>query len=96
MNKESISYVRHIMSSDFVQIDFFNVLISVAIIVISFIAFGSGNFVFFGIAFILGDALVFFNMIKSIMKKTALGVVVFSTLTIVLAFVVFYIFKYLV
>lgn len=96
MNKESVSYVRHIMGSDFVQLDFVNVLISIAIIVISFIAILSGNVLFFGISFILGDVLVLFNMIKSIMKKTILGTVVFATMVLALGIVVLYIFRFLV
>ncbi|MDO4188390.1 MAG: DUF751 domain-containing protein [Lachnospiraceae bacterium] len=96
MKKETVSYVRHIMGSDYVQLDFFNVLLAVAIIVVSFIAFISGNIMFFGVSFILGDALVFFNMIKAIMKKTATGVAVFGVLFIGLAGVVFFLFKYLI
>lgn len=84
------------MGSDFVQLDFFNVLLAVSIIVVSFIAFVSGNIVFFGVAFILGAALAFFNMIKSIMKKSATGVAVFCALVIVLSGFVFFIFRYLV
>ena len=96
MNKEAISYIRHIMGSDFVQLDFFNVLLAIAIIVFSFVAFSSGNVAFFGVSFILGDLLVLFNMIKSVMKRSAMGVVVFGALVVFLAGVVFYIYKYLV
>lgn len=95
MNKETISYVRHIMGSDFVQLDFFNVMLAVAIIIVSLVAFVSGNIVFFGIAFVLGDVLVFFNMIKCVMKKTVVGIISFGTLFVALAFVVFFIYKYL-
>lgn len=95
MNKESISYVRHIMGSDFVQLDFINVMISIAIIVVSFVAFATGRIALFGAAFIIGDVLVFFNLIKTIMKKSFTGIVVFGFLLIVLTAVVFYIYKYL-
>lgn len=96
MNKEAISYVRHIMGSDYVQLDFFNTVLATAIIVVSFLAFSSGNIIFFGVSFILGDMLVLFNMIKSIMKKSAMGVIVFGALTLVLAGAVVYIYKFLV
>ena len=96
MNKETISYVRHIMGSDFVQLDFFNALLAVAVIIVSFVAFISGNIVFFGVAFILGDVLMLFNMIKAIMKKSATGVAAFGVIFMVLAGVVFFIYKYLV
>ena len=96
MNKEAISYVRHIMGSDYVQLDFFNTVLATAIIVVSFLAFSSGNTIFFGVSFILGDMLVLFNMIKSIMKKSAMGVIVFGALTLVLAGAVVYIYKFLV
>lgn len=96
MNKETISYVRHIMGSDFVQLDFFNVCLAVGIIAMSFTAFISGNIVFFGVSFILGDVLCFFNMIKCIMKKTPVGVVTFGAVFAFLAGVVFFIYRYLV
>ena len=96
MNKEAISYVRHIMGSDYVQLDFFNTVLATAIIVVSFLAFSSGNIIFFGVSFILGDMLVLFNMIKSIMKKSAMGVIVFGALTLVLTGAVVYIYKFLV
>lgn len=95
MNKETISYVRHIMGSDFVQLDFLNAIISAAIIVVSLIAFATGELVMFGSAFALGGALAFFNVIKSVMKKTAAGVVTFGALFIVLVGIVVYIFKIL-
>ena len=95
MNKETISYVRHIMGSDFVQLDFFNTMIALAIIVVSFIAFISGNIIFFVVAFILGAILALFNMIKSIMKKSPMGTVVFGVMIPVLAGAVFYIHRFL-
>ena len=84
------------MGSDYVQLDFFNTVLATAIIVVSFLAFSSGNIIFFGVSFILGDMLVLFNMIKSIMKKSAMGVIVFGALTLVLAGAVVYIYKFLV
>ena len=95
MNKEKVAYVKHILGSDFVQLDFFNVIIALSIIVVSFIAFITGRVSFFGIAFILGAVLAFFNMIKSIMKKSAMGVAVFSVMIPVLVGAVVFIFKYL-
>lgn len=96
MNKETISYVRHIMSSDFVQLDFLNAILAIAIIVISLIAFVSGNIMFFGISFILGDVLVLFNMIKCIMKKSVMGVIAFLCVFVALASIVLYIYEVLV
>lgn len=95
MNKETISYVRHIMGSDFVQLDFLNAILAIAIIVVSLIAFVSGNTMFFGVSFILGDVLVLFNMIKCIMKKSVMGVIVFLGVFIALASIVLYIYEYL-
>lgn len=89
MNKETISYIRHIMGSDFVQLDFFNVLLAISIIVVSFIAFISDNVTFFCIAFVLGAILALFNMIKSIMKKSVLGTIVFAAIIPVLGAAVF-------
>lgn len=83
------------MGSDFVQLDFFNVCLAVAIIVMCLIAFVTGNITFFGVSFILGDVLVLFNLIKCIMKKSAAGVVAFGGILFVLSCAIFYIYKYL-
>ena len=77
------------MGSDFVQLDFFNVLLAVSIVVVSFIAFISDNVTFFCVAFVLGALLSLFNMIKSIMKKSVLGTVVFAAIIPVLILAVF-------
>jgi len=95
VNKETVSYVRHIMSSDFVQLDFVNAMLAVAIIVVSFMAFVSGKTSFFGIAFILGAVLALFNMIKSFMKKSALGAFVFGLITPVLIAVAIVVYKFI-
>lgn len=92
MNKETLSYIRHIMGSDFVQIDIFNAMLALAIIVVSLCAFITGNMSMFGISFVLGAILALFNMIKSIMKKTPLGALIFGILVPTLASVAVYIF----
>jgi len=91
MKKETVSYVKHILGSDYVQIDFLNAVVALAIIAVSFIAFISDNVLFFCIAFILGAVLALFNLIKSIMKKSALGSVVFGAMVPVLLAVAFFI-----
>lgn len=96
MNKETISYVRHIMGSDFVQIDFFNVCLAISIIITSLIAFISGRITLFTAAFSLGAILALFNMIKCFMRKSALGVAVFGALMLVLIGIVVYIYRILV
>ena len=96
MNKETISYVRHIMRSDFVQLDFVNVLLAVSIVAVSFIAFINNSITLFCATFILGAVLAFFNMIKSIMRKSALGTVVFAAIIPVLALAVIVIQRYIV
>lgn len=96
MKKETVSYVRHIMRSDFVQLDIFNAMISVAIIVLAFVAFSSGgNLGIIGAEFILGAVLGLFNLIKSIMKRTPAGILVFSGIVVVLSIAAFVIFGYL-
>lgn len=95
MNKETISYVRHIMSSDFVQLDFLNVCLSIGIIITSFIAFISGKVILFAVSFSLGGVLALFNMAKSIMKKSATGAIAFGAVIPVMIFIVFYIYRYL-
>lgn len=95
MNKETISYVRHIMGSDFVQLDFFNVCLAIAIIITSFIAFITGNTVMFAVSFSLGGVLALFNMIKCIMKKSATGAIAFGMVVPVMMVIVFFIYRYL-
>jgi len=96
MNKEKIAYIKHILSSEFVQIDFLDTVLALAVVVICFLAFFTGNPVLFGVAFIVGAVLTLFNMIKCIKKKSSMGVLVFGVLTPTLAFVAFYIFRYIV
>ena len=95
MNKETISYVKHILGSDFVQIDFLNVCLALGIIATSFIALVGNNTSMFAVAFALGTILATFNMIKSIMKKSATGAITFGVLIPVLAGIVFFIYRYL-
>ena len=95
MNKETISYVRHILRSDYVQIDFINAMLAVAIIVVSFIAFISGDVSLFGTVFILGAALALFNFIKSVMRKSTMGIIVFLGIIPVMIGVAFFIFNYI-
>ena len=95
MDRETVSYVRHIMSSDFVQLDFFNAMIALAIVVVSFFAFVSGGVTLFGTVFVLGAFLAFFNAIKSYMKRSVLGIIVFGMMTVALAVMALVVFKIL-
>lgn len=93
MKKETVSYVRHIMSSDFVQLDFFNAMIALAIVVVSFFAFVSGGVKLFGTVFVLGAFLAFFNAIKSYMKRSVLGIIAFGMITAALAVIALVVIK---
>lgn len=85
------------MRSDYVQIDVLNAMISTAIIVLAFVAFANGgNLSIIGSEFALGAVLGLFNLVKSIMKKTIVGIIVFSGIVVVLSIATFVVFGYLI
>lgn len=95
MNKETVSYIKHIMGSDFVRLDAFNVLLASAIIVTSLISFITNNIILFSVTFFIGSALAFFNCVKSIKKRFVLAAVGFVMISIVLMCIGILVLKYL-
>ena len=95
MNKETVSYIKHIMGSEFVRLDVLNVLLAAGVISVSFIAFITGRVMLFSVVFLIGAVLAFFNAVKTVKKKSVLGTVVFAVMALVLAFASFFVFRYL-
>ena len=70
------------MKSEYFIIDLINMVIGMAVLCLAVFAFITGKMETFGIVFILGCAMSIFNMIKCIMRKSPMGIVIFSGLTI--------------
>ncbi|MDO4967091.1 MAG: hypothetical protein Q4E51_10360 [Lachnospiraceae bacterium] len=94
MKKESRSYVLNIMKSEYFIIDLINMVIGIAVLVLAVFAFIKGAMETFGVVFILGCAMSIFNMIKCIMRKSAMGIIVFSGLTVAMFVMVSVIYGY--
>lgn len=82
MKKETSTYIINIAKSEYFFIDFLNQLIGIAILVFSVIAFMTGAMETFGFVFILGALLSIFNLVKTLKRKSIVGSMMFSGLTI--------------
>lgn len=82
MKKETSTYILNITKSEYFLIDLLNLFLGMAILVFSVIAFINGKMESFGIVFILGAILSILNLIKTIMRKSFIGIALFSGLTV--------------
>lgn len=94
MKKETRSYILNILKSEYFVIDLINMLIGILVLVFAVIAFVQGNMENFGLVFLLGAAMSIFNLIKSVMRKSLMGMVVFSGLTLSMFAMIFVIYGY--
>lgn len=94
MKKETRSYILNILKSEYFVIDLINMVIGILVLVFAIIAFLHGNMESFGLVFLLGAAMSIFNLVKSVMRKSLMGMVVFSGLTLSMFAMIFVIYGY--
>lgn len=94
MKKETRSYILNILKSEYFVIDLINMLIGILVLAFAVIAFVHGSMENFGLVFLLGAAMSIFNLVKSVMRKSIMGMVVFSGLTLSMFAMIFVIYGY--
>lgn len=82
MKKETKAYILNILKSEYFGIDLVNMLVGIAVLGMSVLAFITGSITDFFIVFILGALLATIHLFKSVKRKSPMGMVMFSGLTI--------------
>jgi len=94
MNKETRTYILNITKSEYFLIDLLNLLAGIAVLIFSIKSFITGRMENFGLVFIIGAILSLFNLIKTAMRKSFVGMLLFSVLTIAMFVMIAVIYGY--
>lgn len=82
MKKETRSYIVNILKSEFFLIDLINMIVGIAVLSFALLAFIKGSMELFGVVFIFGAVLSILNLLKVIIRRSLMGILAFSGLTI--------------
>lgn len=82
MKKETKAYILNILKSEYFAIDLVNMFVGIAVLAMAVFAFITGSIMdFFGV-FIMGAILATIHLFKSVKRKSPMGIVMFSGLTV--------------
>lgn len=94
MKKETRSYIINILKSEYFLIDLINMIIAIAVLAFAIIAFITGKMSSFGIVFVCGALMSIANLIKTLMRKSLMGSILFSGLTVLMFIMTFVIYGF--
>lgn len=94
MKKETSTYILNITKSEYFIIDLTNLFIGIGVLVFSVMAFISGELKTFGLVFILGALLSLLNLVKTVMRKSIVGMMLFAGLTVAMFVMIVVIYGY--
>lgn len=86
MKKETKAYISNVVKSNFFLVDFINVILGIAILILAFLSIlEGGQMILFSLVFLLGMLLMLLNCYKSIRKKSMVMSIAFGAFAVVLA-----------
>lgn len=86
MKKETKAYIGNVVKSNFFLVDFINVILGIAILILAFFSIlEGGQMILFSFVFLLGMLLMILNCYKSIRKKSMVMSIAFGAFALVLA-----------